>query len=160
MEKSGKTRSCHCTCIAGMGQSCNHVAAAIYKIKAAVRNVLTNPSCTNTSIWFGKYIWSNLKGNRLITASQKDLENVYLLIRHFICLLLPLNKWLLVLIYKKQHMSVIYHLYTAIIKLESIFQYFKTFETINCTFNIWGLVTSLFLQPMWRSSDFSFEQLV
>ena len=49
MEKSGKTRSCHCTCMAGMGQSCNHVAAAIYRIEAAVRNGLTNPSCTSTA---------------------------------------------------------------------------------------------------------------
>ena len=38
MEKPGKIRSCNCTCLAGMGQSCNHVAAAMYKIKAAVRN--------------------------------------------------------------------------------------------------------------------------
>ena len=49
MEKSGKTRSCHCTCMAGMGQSCNHIAAAIYRIEAAVRNGLTNPSCTSTA---------------------------------------------------------------------------------------------------------------
>ena len=25
MEKSGKTRSCYFTCMAGMGQSCNHI---------------------------------------------------------------------------------------------------------------------------------------
>ena len=49
MEKSGKIRSCHCTCMAGMGQSCNHVAAAMYSIEAAVRNGLTNPSCTSTA---------------------------------------------------------------------------------------------------------------
>ena len=32
MEKSGKIRSCHCTCMTGMDQFCNHVAAAMYKI--------------------------------------------------------------------------------------------------------------------------------
>ena len=42
MVKSGKIRACHCTCMAGMGQSCNHVAAAMYRIEAAVRNGLTN----------------------------------------------------------------------------------------------------------------------
>ena len=47
MEKSGKIRSCHCTCMAGMSQSCNHVAASMYRIEAAVRNRLTNPSCTS-----------------------------------------------------------------------------------------------------------------
>ena len=32
IEKSGKIRSCHCTCMTGMGQFCNHVAAAMYSI--------------------------------------------------------------------------------------------------------------------------------
>ena len=32
-----------------MGQTCNHVAAAMYRIEAAVRNGLTNPSCTNSA---------------------------------------------------------------------------------------------------------------
>ena len=46
MEKSGKIRSCNCACMAGMmGHSCNHVAAVMYRIEAAVRNGLTNPSC-------------------------------------------------------------------------------------------------------------------
>ena len=48
MEKSGKVISCHCTCMSGMGQSCNHIGVAIYRIEAAVRNRLTNPSCTST----------------------------------------------------------------------------------------------------------------
>ena len=32
-----------------MGQSCNHVAAAMYRIEAAVRNGLTNPFCTSAA---------------------------------------------------------------------------------------------------------------
>ena len=32
-----------------MGQSFNHVAAAMYRIEAAVRNGLNNPSCTSTA---------------------------------------------------------------------------------------------------------------
>ena len=53
IEKSGKIRSCHCTCMDGIGQSCNHVAAAMYRIEASVRNGLTNPSCTSTAnYWF------------------------------------------------------------------------------------------------------------
>ena len=43
-----KIRSCHCTCMAGMGQTCNHVASAMYRVEAAVRNGLTNPSCTSS----------------------------------------------------------------------------------------------------------------
>ena len=49
MERSSKIRSCHCTCMAGMGQSCNHVAAAMYRIEAAVRNGLTSPFYTSTT---------------------------------------------------------------------------------------------------------------
>ena len=37
MEKFAKIRSCHCTCMAGMGQSCNHVAAAMYRIEKVVK---------------------------------------------------------------------------------------------------------------------------
>lgn len=32
-EKTGKIRACHCTCMAGMGESCNHIAAAIFRGK-------------------------------------------------------------------------------------------------------------------------------
>ena len=49
MEKSDKIRSYHCTCMAGMNQSCNHVAAAMYRIEATVRDGFTNLSCTSTA---------------------------------------------------------------------------------------------------------------
>ena len=49
MEKSGKIRYCHCACMASMSQSCNHVAAAMYRIEAAVRKGPNNPSCTSTA---------------------------------------------------------------------------------------------------------------
>ena len=56
MEKSGKIRSCHATCMTGMGQSCNHVAAAMYRIEAAVRNRLNNSSCTSiVNQWLPNY---------------------------------------------------------------------------------------------------------
>ena len=48
LEKSGKNRSCYFTCMTVMGQSCNHVAAAMDRMEA-VRNGLTNPSCTRTA---------------------------------------------------------------------------------------------------------------
>ena len=35
--------------MAGMDQPCNHIAAAMHRIEAAVRNGLTNPSCTSTA---------------------------------------------------------------------------------------------------------------
>ena len=33
--------------MAGMGQSCNHVAAALFRVEAMVRLCLTNPACTS-----------------------------------------------------------------------------------------------------------------
>ena len=47
VEKAGKIRACHCTCMVGMGQSCNHVAAAAFRVEAAARN--NKPSCTSSS---------------------------------------------------------------------------------------------------------------
>ena len=59
--------------MAGMGQSCNHVAAAMYRIKAAVRNGLTNPSCTSTADqWF-----SNHKDNRPMKVKDMKFRREY-----------------------------------------------------------------------------------
>ena len=49
IEKSAKIESCHCTCTAGMGEICNHVAAAMFQVGAAVRIGLSNPSCTSSA---------------------------------------------------------------------------------------------------------------
>ena len=36
LEKTAKIRTCHCTCMAGMGETSNHAAATMYRIEAAV----------------------------------------------------------------------------------------------------------------------------
>lgn len=41
-----KVIQAHCTCMAGMGSTCNHVAAALFRIEAAMRLGLSNPACT------------------------------------------------------------------------------------------------------------------
>ena len=33
----------------GMGETCNHVAAAMFRVEAAVRTGLTNPSCASSA---------------------------------------------------------------------------------------------------------------
>ena len=41
--------------MADMGQPCSNVAAAMYRIEAAVRNGLTNPSCASeANQWLSK----------------------------------------------------------------------------------------------------------
>ena len=46
LKTSGKIVKPHCSCMAGMSQTCNHVAAALFKIESAVRRGLNSPSCT------------------------------------------------------------------------------------------------------------------
>nr|XP_047137366.1 uncharacterized protein LOC105843266 [Hydra vulgaris] len=46
-KKTAKIISAHCTCLAGLSQTCNHVAASLFRIEAAVRNGLTNVACTS-----------------------------------------------------------------------------------------------------------------
>ena len=41
-----KINSTHCNCMAGMSQICNHFAALLFRVKAALRLGLTNSSCT------------------------------------------------------------------------------------------------------------------
>ena len=43
--KTSRFRVCHCTYMAGMGQTCNHVATAMFSVEAAI----TNPACTSSS---------------------------------------------------------------------------------------------------------------
>ena len=42
----GKILQAHCSCMAGLGSSCNHVAAALFRMETALRLGLLNPACT------------------------------------------------------------------------------------------------------------------
>ena len=46
MQKSGNTLRAHCTCMAGMGSTCNRIAAALFRVEAVMRLGLINPACT------------------------------------------------------------------------------------------------------------------
>ena len=50
LEKSAKIWSCYCICMAGMGETCNHVAAAMFRVESTVRTGLTNPSCNSSGM--------------------------------------------------------------------------------------------------------------
>ena len=47
-KKDGKILRSYCTCMAGMSETCNHVAATLFRLEAAVRLGLTRPSSTST----------------------------------------------------------------------------------------------------------------
>ena len=44
---TGNVLEAHCSCMAGMKSTCNHVAAALFRIEAAMRYGLSNPSSTS-----------------------------------------------------------------------------------------------------------------
>ena len=45
-KNNGNVLRAHCMCMAGMGSTCNHFAAALFRIEAAMRYGLSKPSCT------------------------------------------------------------------------------------------------------------------
>ena len=54
--------------MAGMGETCNHVAAAMYRVEAAVRISLTSPAITsNANEWL-------LNRKTIESKKVKDLE--------------------------------------------------------------------------------------
>ncbi|XP_046557794.1 uncharacterized protein LOC124266993 [Haliotis rubra] len=57
VKKSEGTVFCaHCTCMAGLGEVCSHVAALLFKVDAAVRAGLTAKACTSEACkWNAAY---------------------------------------------------------------------------------------------------------
>ena len=49
LEKSAKIHSRQSTCMVNMCETCNHVVAEIFQVRAAVRPYLKNPSWTNSA---------------------------------------------------------------------------------------------------------------
>ncbi|XP_057306788.1 uncharacterized protein LOC130644983 isoform X2 [Hydractinia symbiolongicarpus] len=47
LNQSGSVLAAHCSCMAGLGETCSHVAATLYKIEAAVRLGLTTQTPTD-----------------------------------------------------------------------------------------------------------------
>ena len=45
MQKIGNTIRAHCTCMAGMSSTCNHISATLFRVEAAMRLGLINPAC-------------------------------------------------------------------------------------------------------------------
>ena len=67
-KKTGKIQCAHCSCMAGMSQTCNHVAAALFRVEAAVRVGLTNPACTaKANEWLPNR-------NRVQSMKMKDID--------------------------------------------------------------------------------------
>ena len=60
-------------CIAGMGETCSHVVAAIYRVESAVRIGLTNPAYTsNANEWVPDRKTNELKKIKDLDFSRED----------------------------------------------------------------------------------------
>ena len=60
-------------CIAGMGETCSHVVAAIYRVESAVRIGLTNPDNTsNANEWVPDRKTNELKKIKDLDFSRED----------------------------------------------------------------------------------------
>lgn len=46
-KETGTVACAYCNCAAGLSQTCNHVAAILFRVEAAVRAGWTNPTCTS-----------------------------------------------------------------------------------------------------------------
>ncbi|XP_036002672.1 uncharacterized protein LOC118565784 [Fundulus heteroclitus] len=85
LEKSSGTVYCaHCTCMAGLGEVCSHVAALLFKVEMAVKMGLTQSSSTSKACqWNSSFrkevtpatisgIFSEIKGRR-----TKEIDSVH-----------------------------------------------------------------------------------
>jgi hypothetical protein len=50
-----------CTCMAGLGLSCSHVGALLWKIEYAARNNMTGVSCTDETARWNKGTTRNIE---------------------------------------------------------------------------------------------------
>ena len=62
-------------CIAGMGETCSHVVAAMYRVESAVGIGLTNPTYTsNANEWLPDRKTNELKKIKDLDFSREDFR--------------------------------------------------------------------------------------
>ncbi|CAH1233134.1 Hypp606 [Branchiostoma lanceolatum] len=66
---TGTIKRAYCSCTAGLGQTCNHVAALLFKVEAAVRTNLVNPACTSTACG-----WNVAPGKAVELTKVKEMS--------------------------------------------------------------------------------------
>ncbi|KAG8174148.1 hypothetical protein JTE90_020376 [Oedothorax gibbosus] len=47
LDGTGKILSSHCTCMAGLGEACSHIAAILFAIETTIKLGINKPSCTS-----------------------------------------------------------------------------------------------------------------
>ena len=68
----------HCTCIAGLRESCTHIGALLFKIEVAVRAGFTRRACTDEACLWNDDFKENITPAELCNInlnSAKSIEN-------------------------------------------------------------------------------------
>ena len=69
--KEGTVEKAWCTCMAGLGLSCSHVGALLWKIEYAARNNMTGVSCTDETARWNKGTTRNIEPKPLVSIQLK-----------------------------------------------------------------------------------------
>ncbi|CAC5417634.1 unnamed protein product [Mytilus coruscus] len=69
--REGAVEQAWCTCMAGLGLSCSHVGALLWKIEYAVRNSMTGVSCTDETAKWNRGTTRNIEPKPLVSIQLK-----------------------------------------------------------------------------------------
>ena len=68
----------HCACMAGLGESCSHIGALLFKLEAAVRAGLTKNACTDVACTWHQDFVKKIKTDKIANMkiySKKAIGN-------------------------------------------------------------------------------------
>ena len=76
INKDGVVIAAHCNCKAGLGESCSHVAALLFKVEAAVRLGYTTLACTDVPCQWNNHFAKKVECETLEEIKLYKPENV------------------------------------------------------------------------------------
>ncbi|CAH1265590.1 Hypp3211 [Branchiostoma lanceolatum] len=68
-DPTGTVKRAYCSCTAGLGQTCNHIAALLFTVEAAVRTNMVRPACTSTACK-----WNAAPGKAVQQSKVKEMS--------------------------------------------------------------------------------------
>ena len=76
--KGTSVKTAHCTCMAGLGESCSHIGALLFKLEAAIRAGFTKKACTDVACTWNQDFVKKIKPDKIANIklySQKAINN-------------------------------------------------------------------------------------
>ena len=75
--KGTSVETAHCTCMAGLGESCSHIGALLFKLEAAIRAGFTKKACTDAACTWNQDFVKKIKPDKIAIIklySQKAIN--------------------------------------------------------------------------------------